>query len=365
MILIEGVKVLKNILFCGGGTLGHIYPLVSVVRELKTMGYNLYFIGTTNGLEKSYLEDKDLFIKEYYLDSEGIKRSISLKNIRAIYKHLKNIRVSKRILKELKIDLVIGMGGYISGSIIQSALKLKLKTMIHEQNSVYGLANRLVHKKVDKVMLSFPIDDAKNTCVVGNPRITEIYELFKNNNNYNKGNYVLVVGGSRGAKRINEMVISLKDQFINSNINCLLITGKKYYNENKEKLEEISEEKFKIIDFSNDLPNLLIEAKLVLSRSGASTLSEILALRKVNLLIPSPNVTNNHQEKNAMEIVKMGCGVMLKESGLSNEKLFDTIHKLFFDKRLRSSIVNNIIFNVPLDAKDKFIGQVLGLLNRK
>lgn len=353
---------MKNILFTGGGTLGHIYPMVSVVKDLKSKGYNLFFIGTTKGLEKEYLEKQDFFEETFFLDSEGIKRSLSIKNIRAIYKHLKNIKKSRKILLDNKIDLVVGMGGYISASIVKSAIKLKIKTAIHEQNSVYGLANKLVHKKVDRVLLTYEIDKSDNATLVGNPRVSEIYEEYKNNNNFNTGSYVLVVGGSRGAAKINELIIGLKDQFINSKIDVLLITGKKYYNENLDLINEVNEEKFRIIDFSYDLPKLLIEAKVVVSRSGASTIAEILALRKVNLLIPSPNVTNNHQEKNALHLSNKGCGIMLKESVLTKPILFDNIYKLYFNKDLRNSIINNIIFTTRVDSKDLFVAEIEKLL---
>ena len=356
---------MKNILFTGGGTLGHIYPMVSVVKELKEKGYKLFFIGTTKGLEKEYLEKHDVFEETFFLDSEGIKRSLSIKNIRAIYKHLRNIKKSRKILEKNKIDLVVGMGGYISASVVRSAQKLKIKTVIHEQNSVFGLANKLVHKKVDRVLLTYDIDKGENAVVVGNPRVSEIYAEYKNCNNYNIGNYVLIVGGSRGATKINELIIGLKDQFINSNINVLLITGKKYYKENNDLINEISEESFKIIDFSYDLPKLLIEAKVVVSRSGASTIAEILALKKVNLLIPSPNVTDNHQEKNASHVVNLGCGLMLKEDGLTKSILFDTIYKLYYNKDLRNSIINNIIFTTKTDARDLFVSEIEKLLENK
>lgn len=350
----------KNILFSGGGTLGHIYPMVSVVEELSKK-YNLFFIGTTKGLERDFIEKLGKFKKTYYLDSEGIKRKLTLKNIIVVLKHFRNIGKVKKIIRNENIDLVIGMGGYISASTVGAAIKLKVKTMIHEQNSVYGLANKILHKKVDKVLLTYNIDNSSNTVLVGNPRITEIYEKYKNTNLGIK-DYLLVVGGSRGAARINEFIISLKDQFINSNINLLLITGKKYYTENIDLINEVKDDRFKIIDFTDDLPKYLIEARVVISRAGATTIAEIMALKKITLFIPSPNVTNNHQEKNALEILKFGGGEMLRESGITKEILFDTIYKLYYNKDIRNRIINNIICNIDTNSSNLFIYEVEKLL---
>lgn len=353
-----------NILFTGGGTLGHIYSIVCVVRKLKEMGYNLFFIGTKAGLERDFVEGLKLFNKTFYLDSQGLRRSLSFKNINIIIKHFINIRKAKKILTDNKIDLVVGMGGYVSASVILAGVRLKIKTMIHEQNSIYGLANKIVLRKVDRILLTYPIEDAHNTVLVGNPRISEVYEKYKNDN-YNIGKYILVVGGSRGANRINDLIISLKNQFLYANINVLLITGKKYYSENIEKISILNEEKFKIIDFTNDLPSLLVDAIVVVSRSGSCSIAEIMALKKVCLFIPSPNVTNNHQEKNALDIVTKGCCLMLIENELTKEKLFANIYRLYFDNQLRNRIINNINFNINVDSKSKFIKEIVGLLNRK
>jgi len=353
-----------KILFSGGGTLGHIYPMVSVVKELRRRGYKLYFIGTKKGLERKYIEDSSLFHKTYYFDSEGLKRKLSIKNLVVIYKHFRNIKKAKRIFKKEGIDIVVGMGGFISASTIIAAHKLKLKTLIHEQNACLGLANKVVKNKVNRVLLSYPITNLDNSVVVGNPRISEVYEKYKHEN-LNLGNYLLVVGGSRGAKKINELIISLKDKLAKENINCILITGSKYYEENKESLNKIKSKKMEIIPFSNDLPKLLINAKLVISRAGATTLSELMALKKVSILIPSPNVTSDHQTKNAMHLVKINGAVMLKEKELIGENLFSEVKRLYFDNKLRSRIINNLSFNVRFDAKDLFIEEIEKLIKSR
>jgi len=349
-----------KILFSGGGTLGHIYPLVSVCEELKRQGATLYFIGTKAGLEKEFIEEKKLFFKTYYFDSEGLKRKLNLRNILVIYKHLKNIKRAKKIIKNEKIDLVIGMGGFISASIIIAAKQLKVKTLIHEQNAKLGLANRLVKNKVDKVLLSYPISNIKNGVVVGNPRVSEVYEMYKNINLRN--DYLLVVGGSRGAKRINDLIIELREDLRKNNINVILITGNNYYKENKEKIEKIITKDFQIIPFSKEFLRLLANAKVVMSRAGATTLAEITALRKVSMIIPSPNVTNNHQEENAKFLEKINGSIIIKEANLNKDLLFDVILKLYNNQNVRMEIINNLNFNIKVDAKELFLKEIKNVL---
>lgn len=351
-----------RILFCGGGTLGHIYPLVCICEELKKNGHTLYFIGTKSGLEKEFIDSKDLFFKKYYFDSEGLKRKLSLKNIIVILKHLNNIINAKKILKQEKIDIAIGMGGFVSASVIYAASSLKIKTLIHEQNAIMGLANKIVKNKVDKVLLSYPIEGIKNAVVVGNPRVSEIYEKYKYENP-NLGNYLLVVGGSRGAKKINDTIISLKKELNDLKVNVILVTGNKYYNENKELIEKNNTYNFKIIPFINDLPRVMLNAILVITRAGATTLSEVIALRKVCIIIPSPNVTNNHQEENAKHLLKVEGAVVFKESDLEKEKLLNEIKKLFFDKEVRNKIINNIEFNFKYNAKDLFLNEINNIMD--
>lgn len=321
------------------------------------MNYEIFFIGTTKGLEKKYIEQLNLFNKTYYLDSEGFKRSISIKNIRALYKHFKNKLISKKLLNELRPNIVIGMGGYISGAVVRSAIKLNIKTMIHEQNSVYGLANRFLKSKVNKVLLTYNIDNQKNVVLVGNPRVTEIYERYKTEKHLDE-DYILVVGGSRGAKKINDLIISMEDKFMKNNLKVILIVGNKYFQENKDKINKVNSEVIEIKDFVSDLPKYLLKAKVVITRSGATTLAEVMALRKTCIFIPSPNVTANHQEMNAKAICDFGGGIMLTEKDLNEEILFKNILSLYYDKNLRNKIVNNIVFNTDLNSLYKFIYEI-------
>lgn len=304
-----------------------------------------------------------LFTKQYYLNSQGFRRSLSFYNIITLWKYFKNFFEARRILKKHKPDIVVGMGGYISGAVIKAALSLKIKTAIHEQNSVYGLTNSYLRKKVDLILLAYDIEQNQKTKLVGNPRISDIYRRYKNQIVDSKENIVLVVGGSQGAEKINNLIIELKESFKQKNIKIVLITGQKYYRKNLTKLSKIKSNNFIIKPFVKDLSPYLLDARVVVTRCGATTISEIMALRKVCLFIPSPNVTNNHQEKNALEVVEKEGALMIRENELSKENLFQTIVRLLGDNELRQRIIKNLILISDVNADLKFIKELDELMS--
>lgn len=353
---------MKKILFVGGGTLGHIFPAIPVIKKLKEKHKDLYifFIGTKNGLEKNVIEKCQEIDETYYQDSLGFKRSLSFSNFKVLYKLFRNYYKSRKLLKKIKPDLVIGMGGYVSGAVLKAALKLKIKTFIHEQNSVFGLTNNMLKKKVDRILLSFPIDnfESKKAVIVGNPRISEYYEKHKNRIQNYSNKSILVVGGSRGAKYINDLIIDLKDKFIECNIKVTIITGSKYYKENYLKIVNTTNDDFRIIEFVPDISKYLLESKIVVSRSGATTLSELSALNKVSILIPSPNVTNNHQEKNALIYANHNAAVMIVEKELNKNILFKKIKQLLDDENLFKQIKTNLETLCMKDSAVRFMSEL-------
>src|SRR5690554_1962066 len=350
---------MKKIVIVGGGTLGHIYPILPVVKETIDK-YEYYFIGTKSGLERSLIEKSDMFKDKFFLNMQGFKRKISIYNLKTIVLFLKAYKKGKKILKNINPNLVIGMGGYISGVIIYAAKKAKYKAIIHEQNTVLGLANRFVEKKVDAVFLNFPIErKIKNSIIIGNPRLTEVYK------NYRKKEvkrHLLIVGGSRGSKIINDTVIKAIEKLTSLDYKLTLITGTRYYVENEKKLQSLNSDRVSIIPFTNNLITYLQKASVVVSRSGATTLAELIGLRKVTILIPSPNVTNNHQEKNADQLVKNNCAMKISESKLSVESLTEAIIRLETDLDLRSDYIVNMRRYFNYESLESFVEEMEKLL---
>ena len=329
-------------------------PIAHILQE---KGYELYFIGSKNGLEKDFLKSISFFKEQYYLEMQGLKRSLSIKNIKTLYLYFKGKNIIKNLLKKWQIDLVIGMGGYISGVVLKAAIDIKIKTIFHEQNVILGLSNKMVKNKINKGLLSFPVEELKNNSkmkIVGNPRTYEIQRKFPNISEKDKT--IVIVGGSRGSKKINDIILSIDKKLVNKGYNITLITGNKYYNENKDEI--LKHSLINIIPFTNHLIDYLSQASLIISRSGATTMSEILALKKVTIFIPSPNVTNNHQEKNALYFVNENAAKMILEKELNEENLLDMIDLLHQNYHERKMIIDNLNRLLQKYNFDNFIMEV-------
>lgn len=350
----------KVIVITGGGTLGHLLPIIPVVKEIYSK-YDLIYIGTKKGLEKKYIEENDLkkyFTRLFYFDMEGLYRIKIIKNIKTIYKYLKVKKKISLIYKTYKVSLVIGMGGYISGVAIRQATKKKIKTIIHEQNAVMGLANKLVYKNVNKVLLSFPLEiSSSNYKVIGNPRYSEI---IMNHKSYEFGNTILIFGGSLGSKKINDLFIKNIDKMNMNDLYYIIVVGLVYYKDNEDEIIKINEkyQNIKVIDFTNNIIDIMKKASLVICRAGATTINEIIALRKVSILIPSPNVTNNHQYENAKFIKDKNACSLIMEDELSFEMIQDEINKLIYNYNIRNTYKENIKKIIQNDPKDDFIKEI-------
>jgi len=283
----------KKIIITGGGTLGHILPILPVVFSIYNE-YDLYFIGTIKGKEKSYFKKNNIiryFKKIYYVDMIGINRKKIYKNFVTIIKYIKSSYEIKKILGKIKPDLVIGMGGYISGVVIKQAIKKDIKTIIHEQNAIMGFANKLVYKKVNKVLLTYEIKDLniKNKCLIGNPRLNYVKKTYKTSDK----NIILIFGGSLGSVFLNNLIINNIDYFNIQFYNIYLVVGDKYYVDNQSKIKKIEKDYtfIKIYNFLDNIIDIMKDSSLIICRSGASTISEILGLRKRgNKLRIEPNI---------------------------------------------------------------------------
>lgn len=337
---------MKKIVFTGGGTLGHIYPMVPVMKAIKEIYPNskIIFFGSAFGLEKDFFKDNMLIDEAYWLDISGLKRSLTFKNLIVIKKALNAVKTARNIIQELQADLVIGMGGYISYPVVKAAIKQNIPTIIHEQNSHLGLANRLLIKQVDRALLSFPLPKKyPNAVLVGNPRSSEVISESKKYRIRPKDKpTVLIVGGSRGAEKINDLIINNLYWFKKLPINMTLITGERYYNQHFDKLSKLTNTNLEIIPFCHNLIERIVNSDVVISRSGATTLFELMALQKICILIPSPNVTNNHQLKNALYFKNKGCAIVIEEKILNLQILIDYLETLLYNKKIRESLINNM-----------------------
>lgn len=332
----------KKIIFSGGGTLGHIVPIIPIVMLLYKE-YDLYFIGTKKGREEKYIYENKLniyFKGLYFFDMVGINRKDLYKNITTFKKYFKVKKQIKQLYNKLKPNLIIGMGGYISGVAINEGIKKNIKTIIHEQNAILGLSNKLVYKKVNKVLLTIPIDNLNinNKIVIGNPRYSYVLKNYKSK----EENIILICGGSLGSKFINDLIINNYEQFIFEDYILKIVVGDKYYNENINNINKIKTNKIIICKFINNLVDEMSKATLIISRCGASTLSEIMALKKPSILIPSPNVTNNHQLLNGLYLENNGCCDLIEEKNVTLNELKKRINNIIYNYNYKQNIVKNI-----------------------
>ena len=335
-----------KVIITAGGTGGHIYPALAIVNKIKEIEPNSEFlyIGTHNRMEKDIVPKHNIkYIHiEIYVFTKDIKRDI--KNLFLISK---DIRKCKRIMKEFKPDIVIGVGGYVTYPVIMAAHKLHIKTFIHEQNSIPGKSNRALENLVDAIGVSFKdskkyFKNKNKVYFTGNPcseNAIETDEVTKKSigiKSYKK--MVLIVSGSLGSKTINNKMIDFLKNVGNKKYEVVYITGKDYFDEfNKNKFPE----NIHLFPYIENMSGLLKNTDVIVSRAGASSLSEILALKVPSIIIPSPYVANNHQYFNALSLSENNACIMIEEKDLESNLLIESIDKCL-DESFKNSLIRNM-----------------------
>lgn len=357
-----------RVIISAGGTGGHIYPALAILNKIKQKDKNakILYIGTDNRMEK------DIVPKTGYdfvgIKIDGFYRKLSLKNFRSVYLFLSGVSKCKKIMKEFKPDIVIGVGGYVCAPVVYAAHKLGIKCCIHEQNSIFGITNKFASSFVDKVFISFKstegsIKDKNKVIYTGNP----CSENAINSKVIDKKEYglnptkklVLIVMGSLGSKTINDKMKDMLTLFNNKEYEVVYVTGKNYYDEFK-KMKYTGN--IKILPYINQMPSLLKKTDVLVSRAGASTLSEITALGVPSILIPSPYVTENHQYKNALDLVNNNAAVMLEEKDLKGDILLRKVEKILYDKLYLNKLKTNLKSYKVSDASSIIYDEIIKLL---
>ncbi len=332
-----------KIILCGGGTSGHIYPALAIADAIKEKlpDTELLFIGREGGFENRAVKKSN--IKLTTLKIEGISRNLSLKNIKRLKLAADAKKKAVEIVKDFEPDVVVGTGGYVCWPVITAAQKLGIPTLIHESNVYPGLVTKLLAPKTNCVLLNYPdtkkyLPKKSNTEIIGNPLRSDFSKISKKSAKKElkigeNDIFIVSFGGSGGAKELNEILTSLmKKSFVSTpNIFHLHATGNKYFDEYKNLDLSKAKGRCKIVPFIEDMPKKLAAADIVISRAGAMTLSEISLLGAASILIPSPNVTNNHQLKNAKLLSDAKACILIEEKDLSEELLRSKIERLIKD----------------------------------
>lgn len=357
-----------RVIISAGGTGGHIYPAVAMIQKIKDIEPNSEFlyIGTTDRMEKDLIPSMN--IPYHGILMMGVNRKNPFKNIKVFRCFFKGIKDARSVIKKFNPDIVLGFGGYITAPVIYAAKKEGFKTLIHEQNAFPGVSNKFLIRYVDKVAVSlpdsisyFPKDKVVYT---GNPRSEEIVKAKtatkKSLGLEESKKLVIIVMGSLGSMTVNEKLKSMLSSFANKPYQVLLVTGKNYY----EEYRKINVPKnVRIVSYLNNLIEVMKSADLMVTRAGASTIAEVTAIGLPVIFVPSPYVTNHHQEKNANELVQCGAADMILEPDLTSEILLSKIDSLLNDKVKYQSMKKN---SLALGVKDsatklyKVIKEIVG-----
>lgn len=339
-----------KIIIAAGGTGGHLYPALALVKyiEEQKKDVEFLFVGTKDRLESKVVPQ--LGYKYIGLHVKGLVGN-PVKKAMAGMIFVKSIFAAKKIIKKFKPDIVIGFGGYPSASVVKAASSLKIKTMIHEQNSIVGLTNRILLKEVDKVVCcyqkAYEVLPKEKTFLYGNPRAsvvvnttpTDIFSLYQLDR---KKKLVVIVMGSLGSQTINTMMIEALTVLQDKDYSVLYVTGKEYYQLVVEQLKDIKKT-IKIVPYIDDMPSVLKNASLLVSRAGASTLAEITAIGLPSILIPSPYVVANHQEYNASELVDQEAAMMILEKDLEVNDFVNKVDAILTNPILNESMKKNAL----------------------
>lgn len=321
-----------RIIISGGGTGGHIFPALSIADAIKSKHpeAKILFVGADNRMEMQRVPEAGYDI--IGLPIAGFDRKNLLKNFKVLWLILKSQLKARKVIKEFDPQVAVGVGGYASGPTLKMAASMNIPTLIQEQNSYAGVTNKILSKKAKMICVAydgmerfFPHEKIKFT---GNPVRKSLIEMRANRSEARKAmgldenkKCVLIVGGSLGARSINEAILA-NIELINANkeIQFVWQTGKLYFEEMKQRVKEAgSPENLIVTDFVSNMANALSAADLVVSRAGAGSISEFALLGKAVILVPSPNVSEDHQTKNAMALVEKDAAIYIADAKAKEE----------------------------------------------
>ena len=341
-----------KVLISGGGTAGHINPAIAIAKRMeREYGAEILFIGKTDGMEQKLVPKEGFPIES--IEVEGLIRKLTPKNIAVALKYIKAIAKAKEIIRDFAPDVVVGTGGYVCAPVLKAAHSLHIPVVVHEQNVIPGMTVKMAARFADCVAISFDDtvnfvnEDAKKVCVLtGNPlreNMTELsYEEARRQLGIDDRPFIVTVGGSLGARTINDALVDLINRVDGSKVRILGGTGERFYEEVKSQINpEKLRDNIAVVPYIYNMDVVLPAADLVIARAGAITVSELCALGRPALLIPSPNVTHNHQEHNAKSIADKGAAVMIAERDIAGSIVYDTVEKLIFDSETLKKMSEN------------------------
>lgn len=354
-------------LISGGGTGGHIFPAVSIANALKELDpeAEILFVGALGRMEMERVPQAGY--KIVGLPVRGFNRSQPWKNVSVLMDLFKSLRQVKKIIRDFRPDVGVGVGGYASGAAMWQAAKMGIPILLQEQNGFAGVTNKILKNKASKICVAyegmerfFPAD---KIILTGNP---VRQNLLKGEKTKVKGEKnLLIIGGSLGARTINEAVKAALPLLAKSDIHLVWQTGKVYFEKCKEAWTAAgSPDNIECLDFLSDMPDRYANADLVISRAGASSISELCLLGKPAILVPSPNVAEDHQTHNAMALVNKDAAVLVKDVEAA-ERLIPTALELIKDEKRLQTLHENILQLAQKDSAKRIAEEVMKLAKRQ
>lgn len=351
-------------LISGGGTGGHIFPAVSIANALKELDpeAEILFVGALGRMEMERVPQAGY--KIVGLPVRGFNRSKPWKNVSVLVDLAKSIRQVKKIIREFRPDVGVGVGGYASGAAMWAAAQMGIPILLQEQNGFAGVTNKILKDKASKICVAyegmekfFPAD---KIILTGNPVRQNLTEGRRNNAEGGPKN-LLIIGGSLGARTINEAMTAALLEIAKSKLHVVWQTGKTYYAQCKAAWEAAgSPANIECLDFLSDMPDRYAQADLVISRAGASSISELCLLGKPAILVPSPNVAEDHQTHNAMALVNKDAAVLVRDAEAA-DKLVSTALDLIRDDKRLETLHTNILKLAQTDSAKRIAEEVIRL----
>ncbi len=360
-----------KVIISGGGTGGHIFPAISIADEIKLRypDAEILFVGADSRMEMERVPAAGY--KIVGLPVQGLKRKITFQNVKVLLDFLKSQKMARAIIKDFNPDLAIGVGGYASAPLLKAASGMNIPCLLQEQNSYAGVTNKMLAKKAAKICVAyenmqryFPSEKIINT---GNPvrkiLISEEQKIEgKNHFNIKTESPVLfIMGGSLGAGTLNQAMVKHLDVLSKTNVEVLWQTGKYYYARLKEQLKDRLPVNVQMMDFVSRMDLAYNVSDLIISRAGALSLSELCLVGKPSVLVPSPNVAEDHQTKNAMALVNAGAARMVKDSE-AEEKLMGESLKLIQDNKTLGELAGNALKLAKPEATKTIVDEALKLI---
>lgn len=361
----QGVRIIIS----GGGTGGHIYPAIAIANELKSRfpECEILFVGAQDKMEMQKVPQAGYKIEGLWIS--GIQRKLTLDNLKFPFKLMSSLLKSRKIIKQFKPDVAIGTGGFASGAVVKVAAQMGIPTVIQEQNSYPGITNKLLSKKAKAICVAyeglekfFPKDKIVFT---GNPVRQDLLNVEQNRQdaikhfdlNPNKKT-LLVLGGSLGARRINQLIEKEMDFILNQDVQIIWQCGKFYFEEYKKYNEK---ENIQVLSFIDRMDLVYAAADAIISRAGASSVSELSIVGKPTIFIPSPNVAEDHQTKNAKAIADKNGAILIKESEL-DIRFEDVFSEVIHNEELQNSLSQNIKELAKPNATKDIVDEIVKLI---